>query len=271
MKVGIILPSRGLLFSRTAEEIHANHQTVPSKFFFAHKRPLPQCFEEPTLQALADETITHLFYVEEDMALPGIILKQMLNLDTDVVTCDYPVTKDGKGAVFSVGGEVIYCGTGCLLVKREVFDRIALPYFRSDIRWTPYNYGKTVKLAGSMYLDEGYGLHDVTFGVKLYQAGVKIHVFSKVGQRKLVKLGQAGTNNGAHSIEQWQKIKKDYAFKKIMASPLATGAKGELVTVDTPTGGLRVTRKHAKNLIKQGLATPIDEKKVIIDDSEVKW
>ncbi len=271
MKVAIIVPSRGLLFSRTAEEIHANHATVPSKFFFAHKLPLPACFNIPTEQALADPEITHLFYVEEDMAIPGIILKQMLNVDQDVVTCDYPVTKDGKGAVLSVGGEVIYCGTGCLLVKREVFEKINPPYFRSDIRWTPLNYGKTIKLSGSMFTDNGYGLHDVTFGVKLYQAGIKIHVFGKVGQRKLVALGQSGTNNGQHKIEQWQKVKKDYAFKKIMSSPIATGAKGSLVTVDTPTGGLRVTRKHAKNLIKQGLATPIDEHKVIIDDSEVAW
>lgn len=270
-KVAIIVPSRGLMFSRTAEEIHANHMTTLSKFFFAHKLPIPQCFEVPTQQALADKDITHLWFVEDDMAVPGIILRQLLIQDKDVVTADYPVTKEGKGAVFTVGGEVIYCGTGCLLVKREVFDKLTPPYFRSDIRWTPLNYGKTVKLVGSMWGDEGYGLHDVTFGVKLYQAGVKIDVFGRVGQRKLVALGKSGTNNGQHKIETWQKVKKDYQFKKIMTQPLATGAKGDLVTVDTPTGGVRVTRKHAKNLIKQGLATPIDETKVIIDDSEVKW
>lgn len=270
-KVAIILPSRGLMFSRTAQEIHANHMTNLSKFFFAHKLPIPQCFEEPTLRALDDPDITHLWYIEDDMAIPTIILRQMLLMDEDVVTADYPVTKEGKGAVFEVGGEVIYCGTGCLLVKREVFAKLAPPYFRSDIRWTPLNYGKTVKLVGSMFGDEGYGLHDVTFGVKLYQAGVKIHVFGTVGQRKLVALGKTGTNNGQHKIETWQKVKKDHQFKKIMSQPLANGAKGELITVDTPTGGLRVTRKHAKNLIKQGLATPINEKQIIIDDSEVKW
>lgn len=270
-KVAIILPSRGLIFSRTAEEIHTNYRDVHSKFFFAHRLPLPLCFEVPTMQALADPEITHLWFVEEDMVLPPNILRLMLEAEQPVVTCDYPVTKEGKGAVFIVGGEVIYTGTGCLLVERSVFEQLQKPYFRSDIRWSPLNYGKTVKLVGSMYDDTGYGLHDVTFGIKLYKAGIPIVVLDRVGQRKLVAMGKSGTNNGAHKIETWRKVKKDYQFKKIMSMPLATGAKGALVTVDTPSGGIRVTQKHADSLISQGLATPINNKKVLIDDSEVIW
>ena len=271
MKVAIIIPSRGLMFSRTAEEILKNAKDVHHKFFFSHRRPIPDCFETPTHEALADETITHLLFVEDDMIIPSGTFWGMLNEDKDVITCDYPVTKEGKGAVLSVGGEVIYTGTGCLLVKREVFDKLTKPYFRSDIRWNPLNYGKTIKLVGSMYKDGGYGLHDVTFGIKLYKAGIPIAVYGKLGQRKLVRLGKSGTNNGAHVTEDWLKLKKDYQFKKIMSMPLATGAKGALVTVDTPSGGVRVTQRHAQNLISQGLATAINEKQVIIDDSEVVW
>lgn len=271
MRVGIILPSRGLMFSRTAEEIVRNVRGVNHKFFFSHRKPIPQCFEVPTLEAIGDPTITHLWFVEDDMILPDNTLADMLSVDKDVVTCDYPVTKDGKGAVLSVGGEVIYCGTGCLLVKREVFATLSQPYWRSDIRWNPLNYVTTVKLVGSMYDDQAYGLHDVTFGVKLYKAGIPISLFGRLGQRKLVKLGETGTNNGAHKTENWTKLKKDYQFKKIMSSPVATGAKGALITVDTPTGGIRVSRRHAADLIRQALATEIDQTKVIIDDSEVIW
>lgn len=272
MKVGVILPSRGLIFSRTAEEILRNLRSFQYKIFFSHKRPIPQCFEVPVLQALDDPSITHIWMVEDDMILPDNTLADMYSMDEDVVACDYPVTKDGKGATFSVGGEIIFCGTGCLLVKRDVFAKLSQPYFRTDIRWTPLNYGKTVKLQASPNLSgSGYGLHDVTFGVKLYQAGIPIHHSVSLGQRKLVRLGESGTNNGAHQIESWHKVKKDYQFKKIMSSPLATGAKGELVTVETPTGGVRVSQKHAKTLIKQGLATPVNEKRVIIDDTEITW
>lgn len=270
-KVAIILPSRGLMFSRTAEEIHANHQNVRSKFFFSHKQPIPDCFEQPTERALLEKDITHLFYVEDDMILPRTIISKMLQADKDVVTCDYPVTEDGKGAVLSINGEVVYTGTGCLLVKREVFDRLDKPYFRSDIRWTPLNYGTTVKMTGSMLKRQGYGLHDVTFGIKLYKAGIKVHVLGSIGQRKLVSLGKSGSNDGAHRIEEWTEIKKGYQLRKILDQPLALGAKGELITVDTPTGGVRVTRKHAEALITQGLATAIDDKRVIIDDTEVIW
>lgn len=271
-KVAIIIPSRGLIFSRTAEEIIRNAKDINHKFFFAHRLPIPDCFETPTKKALEDKSITHLLYVEDDMIIPDGTFFGMLCEDKDVVTCDYPVTKEGKGAVFKdPSGTVVFCGTGCLLVKREVYDKLDAPYFRTDIRWTPLNYGKTIKLQGVMNNDGGYGLHDVTFGIRLLKAGVPIHVYATLGQRKLISLGKQGSNNGAHKIEAWEKVKKDFALKKIFSSPLATGAKGVLVTVETPTGGVRVTQQHADNLIKQGLATAINDKNVIIDDTEVKW
>lgn len=269
MRIAVIFPSRGLAHSRTAEELLDNLKGMAHKIFFSHRRPIPDCFEIPTNEALKGD-FTHLLFVEDDMILPPNTIWDMISEDKDVVTCDYPVTKEGKGSVFTdPAGNVVYCGTGCLLVKREVFDRLKKPYFRSDIRWTPLNYGKTVKLVGSMFTGGGYGLHDVTFGIKLFKAGIPIHVLKGVGQRKLIELGKAGTNNGAHNIEEWHKIKKNFELRKIFANPLATGAKGELVTVDSPTGGIRVTRKHARNLIKQGLATKIKEGNVIIDDMEV--
>ena len=270
MKIAVILPSRGLMFSRTADEILRNLRGFNYKFYFSHRKPIPECFEDPTREALKDESTTHIWFVEDDMIIPDNTLWDMYAMDKEVVTCDYPVTKKGKGAVFSVDNEVVFCGTGCLLIKREVFDKLKSPYFRSDIRWTPLNYGKTVKLVASINEKDGYGLHDVTFGIKLYKAGIPIHVFSTIGQRKLIELGKAGSNKGAHKIQDWLRVKPDYQLKKILKYPLALSAKGELVTVDTPTGGIRVTRKHAESLIDQGLAQPINEKKVIIDDSGVE-
>ena len=272
IKVGVVLPSRGLMFSRTAEEILANLKNIPHKIYFAHKLPIPDCFNVPTLQALEDETITHIWYIEDDMALPSNTLINMIYAHAPVVTCDYPVTKEGKGAVFrDKNKDIIFTGTGCLLVEREVFEKLPQPYFRSDIRWTPFNYGTTVKLVGRHVEGEGYGLHDVTFGISLYKHNIPIVQTDIIAQRKLIKLGQSGSNNGAHKIEMWQKIKKDYALKRILSGPLAIGARGMLITVDTPTGGIRTTLQHAQNLIKQGLATPINEKKIIIDDEGVTW
>lgn len=269
-KVGVILPSRGLIFSETAQEILANLEGVAHKIFFSHGEPIPSCFEKPTNRALLDGSITHLWFCEEDMVLPDYTLKRMLSQMANAVTCDYPVTKDGNGSVFyDNGGNVVFCGTGCLLVKREVFDNIKAPYFTDKIRWTMLNYGEAVKLTG-VYGATGYGTHDITFCLKLWKTGVLIKPLDiKLGQRKLIELGKAGTNNGAHKIEVWKKVIKNKRLKTLQKQPIAIGAKTKLVTVVTPTGGVNTTRKHADNLVKQGLANYPPKNYAIIDDSEV--
>lgn len=271
MKVAVILPSRGLMFSQTADEILQNLKGIPHKIFFAHRKPIPDCFEEPTLRALSETDITHVWFVEDDMILPPDTLRQLLDANANAVTCDYPVTKDGRGAVFyDQGGNVVFCGTGCLLVKREVFESLNRPYFTDTVRWTTLNYGESIKLTG-VYGSTGYGTHDITFCIKLWNAGVIVKVLKlKLGQRKLIALGKAGTNNGAHNIENWTKIVKDARLKAIQAQPVALGAKSKLVTVDTPTGGITTSRNHADNLVAQGLASYPPKRFTIIDDSEVE-
>jgi hypothetical protein len=114
-------------------------------------------------------------------------------------------------------------------------------------------------------------MHDVTFCIKLWKNGVLIKVLPiKLGQRKLLELGKSGSNNGAHKIEVWTKIVKNLALKKVQSNPLATGAKGKLVTVDTPTGAVNTTRSHADALVSQGLAHYPPKRYTIIDDSEVE-
>lgn len=270
VKIAVILPSRGLIFSQTADEILQNVKGIPHKFFFSHRKPIPDCFEMPTQRALLDPEVTHLWFVEDDMVLPPNTLQLLIDANANAVTCDYPVTKDGRGSVFyDQGGNVVFCGTGCLLVKREVFNGLKKPYFTDKVRWTMLNYGESIKLTG-IYGDVGYGTHDITFCVKLWNNGVIIKVLKqRLGQRKLVALGKAGTNDGAHNIETWHKVVKNKRLKTIQAQPIAIGAKTMLVTVDTPTGGISTSRKHADNLVAQGLASYPPKRFTIIDDSEV--
>jgi len=271
VKVAVIFPSRGLVFSQTAEELLNNLKGVPHKIYFSHKRPIPECFESPTLEALKDPETTHLWFCEDDMILRPDTLKKLLEADCNAVTADYPVTKDGRGSVFyDKGKNVVFAGTGCLLVKRSVFDNLKKPYFTDKIRWTLLNYGESIKLVGK-YADVGYGTHDITFSIKLWNNGVKINVIKqRLGQRKLIALGKAGSNNGAHQIETWRKIVKDKRLDDILSQPVALGAKSKLVTVDTPTGGINTTRAHAESLVKQGMASYPPRRYTIIDDSEVE-
>ena len=273
VKVGVIFPSRGLVFSETADELLQNLKGIPHKIFFSHGEPIPQCFEHPTNRALIDDSITHLWFVEDDMVIRPNTLKNLLKEDANTITCDYPVTKSGRGSVFKdKGGRVVFCGTGCLLVKKDVFFNLKTPYFTDKVRWNMQNYGESIKLtAVDNSVGDGYGLHDITFSIKLWNAGIIIKVSKiKLGQRKLLALGKSGSNDGAHKYEVWRKIDKDARLKAILAQPIALGAKSKLVTLDTPSGPITTSQKHADNLVAQGLAEHPPRRFTIIDDSEVE-
>ena len=264
-KVAVILPSRGLMFSETAEDILNNLKKIPHKIYFSHKQPIPECFEQPTVRALADKSITHFWFVEDDMIIPPMTLQNMLYMHEDVVSVDYPLNKKGQSSVFrDKGGNVLLCGTGCTLVKREVLEKLGFPIFRTDIKWNIQNYGSHIRITATQNNKDGYGIHDVTFSIKLYKNNIPITIIDMpVGQRKLIKLGRAGSNNGAHEIEEWRTVKKNLLLNKIMKYPVMPV--GNLVSVITPTGEINTDKKHAKKLIDQGLGTKPPKKYVVID------
>lgn len=268
MRIAVILPSRGLIFSKTADELLQNLQGFDYDIFFAHGVPIPDCFEKPLEEALSDlRVFTHFWFVEDDMVLPESTLEAMLIMDAPVVAMDYPVSKEGQGAVFrNSEGEVIFTGTGCLLVKREVFDKLTPPYFRTDIRWNATNYGKFIRMTASVITSpslEGYGLHDTHFGIRLYHANIPVEIAGTIGQRKLLELGKAGSNEGAHQIEEWHKVRLNFLLKKFKAMPKQPT--GKLVTVQTLSGQLNVHPDKAKKLIKAGVATNMPHKSVVFD------
>ena len=252
------------MFSRTAEELLRNLEGYEYDIFFAHKLPIPECFETPLTEALRG-SYTHIFMVEDDMILPDETLSSMLIMDAPVVTMDYPVSKEGQGAVFKdKSGRVVFTGTGCLLVKREVFDELKAPYFRTDIKWGVANHGDFIRFTPKVIPNvPGYGLHDVTFGLKLWKANIPISVAGRIGQRKLVALGKVGSNNGAHQIEEWYKIKRDYLYKKYRRMDVQPV--GNLIAVRTLEGELMVHPDKAKKMYKAGMATKIPKQSVSVD------
>jgi len=269
VRIAVILPSRGLMFSQTADEILQNLKGIPHRFFFAHKLSIPECFETPTNRALEDPEVTHLLFVEDDMILPPTILQKMLDMDVAAVTADYPTTDYGGGAVFKVKGKIIFCGTGCTLIKREVFDELKKPYFRTDICWNVKNYGDFIKIIAVRRGDlEGYGLHDVNFCMNLYRLEIPIHdIGIKIGQRKLIALGKAGTNDGAHQIEEWKKVKKDDLLNKVKKWPIEP--RGNLVPVLIGGKEILTSQKHARKLIRLKMAIKPPRRYVVVDDSEL--
>lgn len=265
MKIAVILPSRGLMFSRTAEELLRNLRGVNHKIFFSHRRPIPECFEAPTVEALKDKDVTHLWFVEDDMILPDNVFWDMYQMDKAVVTANYPTTEKGNAAVLSVKGRVVYGGTGCLLVQREVFNELRPPYWRTDIRWKPKNLGDCIRFSAHRRTDKpGYGYHDVNFYMNLFKLNIPVHVLPyTLGQRKLVALGRAGTNQGAHQIEEWREVEADRydSLIKNLPKEKPTG----LVEVATKDGVMNCTPDHAEKLVQAGLGTYPPKKPVVLD------
>lgn len=267
-RLGIVIPSRGLIFSRTAEEIERETKGIRRKFYFAHGKAIPKCFESPVNRALCDFDNTHVLILEDDMILHENAIWEALDADKDVVVYDYPITKNGRGSVFTDGtGKVIYSGTGFMLIKREVFDKLKAPYFRSDIGWNVYRDKESLRfVAREMVKGDGYGLHDITFGMKLQKAGIEITVLDKtLGQRKLIALGKSGTNDGAHNIENWTTVKKNFSLKEYMKLPESLSSKSKLVTLETLDGFINVSQEHAEKLIAAEKAKPILSKQTVID------
>lgn len=272
IRIAVVLPSRGLIFSQTAEEILQNLEGYDYDIFFSHECPIPDCFEKPLTEALrASLPYSHVWIVEDDMIIPDETLSAMLIMDAPVVTMDYPVGKNGQGAVFyDKSGRVVFSGTGCLLVKREVFDKINSPYFTTDIKWNMANHGSFMRFTANPNTDKNaYGLHDVTFGIKLWRAEIPISVAGNIGQRKLVRLGEPGTNEGAHQIEEWTKINPNHLMKVYKRFPVQPV--GKLIEVQTLDGTITVHPDHAKKLIKAGVATKIPKQSVSIDYNEMDF
>lgn len=196
MRLAVILPSRGLIFSATLEEVLAEAASAGCDWdiFFSHARPIPECFNEPLSAALA-EGFTHMWVVEEDMVLPAGVLAQLIASGAPVAACDYPV-----GASMSVvydNGQVLFTGTGCLLIDAPTLASV-MP-LRADICYQSQGHGwhpAPVEAATA------YGGHDVHLGMTLHARGTPIHVIDTLcDQRRVTRWATPGRNQGGwHDI-----------------------------------------------------------------------
>lgn len=210
-KLAVILPSRGLMHSRTLEELLRELEGFDYEIFFAHAKPIPQCFNDPTEEALADPDVFALLFVEDDVIIPKGILKEMFNQNYPVVAMDYPFQQDGDSTVLhDPEGMAFWTGTGFMLVSRQILDQMEKPIWRTDITFDPFIDKDTIHFWPRKLDKIYYGLHDLRFGLLLYSAGVPILPLERTGgQRKLKELGKPNTNNGAHEIYELTKVGRD--------------------------------------------------------------
>jgi hypothetical protein len=217
-KLAVILPSRGLMFSETFEELLNELEDFDYEIFWAHSRPLPDCFNEPLEKVLADPTVFAVLFCEDDMIIPKGILKQMFGANYPAVALDYPFREDGDATMLhDKAGEVIFSGTGFLLVAKAILESMPKPVFRTDTAWD-----MAFRSSGTMYIwprklnKVFYGLHDVYLGMMLFSNGIPIKELPRTaGQRKLVRLGRKETNDGAHEIKELTIVGRDMVGQSV--------------------------------------------------------
>lgn len=214
-KLAVVVPSRGLMFSKTLEELLGELKDFKYQIFWSHGKSLPQCFNDPTEEILKDPEVFAVLYCEDDMIIPKGILKKMFARNYPVVALDYPFKADGDSTLLhDPAGNAIYSGTGFLLVAKAILERLPKPIFRTDTAWDTMIKGDTLVFWPRKLTKVAYGLHDVNLGILLFANDVPIMPMHKTaGQRKLVKLGEPNTNKGAHEIKELTKVGRDLVIK----------------------------------------------------------
>src|SRR5581483_10239193 len=144
-KLAVILPSRGLMFSETFEELLSELDGFDYEIFWAHGLPLPDCFNVPLEKILADDSVYAVLIVEDDMIIPNGILRKMFEQRYPVVALDYPFKSDGDSTmIHAPDGEVIYSGTGFMLLDIRILKALPKPVFRTDTSWEMFIKGSTL-------------------------------------------------------------------------------------------------------------------------------
>ena len=214
-KLAVILPSRGLMFSETLEELLNELEDFNYEIFWSHEKSLPDCFNDPTNAILKDDSVFAVLICEDDMIIPKGILKQMFKQNYPVVALDYPFKNNGDSTVLNDrNGFAYWTGTGFLLIAKPILQAMEKPIWRTDTAWDTMIKSNTLVFWARKLNKVAYGLHDVNFGMILYSQGVPIKMMAKTaGQRKLVALGEPKVNDGQHQIKELTKVGRDMVIK----------------------------------------------------------
>lgn len=213
-KIGIIIPTRGLVYTKVEEAIEGLRDSRV-KVYRSNGLPIPDGHNQLTRQAL-EEGCDLIFYIEEDTVPPPDALKKLMQTDSDIACIDYGV--QGWGCVTrSPKGEILWCGLGCTLVKREVFEKMTYPYFRADMTlrlndWT------WQKLPDEYIKTKQYGSLDIWFCDQARKLGFTItQAEGEAEHLELIALGQRETNNGLHTIHARPRISKNQIVEEVIS------------------------------------------------------
>lgn len=199
MNVKAVLPTRGLIYAKTIRGILNNIDA--RDLIIIDSLPIPDCFNTGVRAAL-DAGAEYIWMVEEDNELPSGVLEKLVSLDADIATLDYPVGK-GVSHIYERDGEILWCGIGCTLIKRGVFEAIQEPWFEVTKHLNFKDEGFEIVEVPQAVVGKRWGGHDsYFFYCKTRPLGFKIKkIEGMVGQHFRTKeIPKRELNNGHYTI-----------------------------------------------------------------------
>lgn len=227
--ISICTPSRGLIYAITVKSIIEGMQAlnkvgIPTEFHSTKDMPIPDCFNYLVETSLQNKAVDKILFIEEDMYIEPEAIVALGASDSPITTLQYN-DKNGSphGIIhYNEAGEILWCGMGATIIKREVFEALGTPYFTTLNRYkTTKKYMKGGRMVTEYELIEphtkynpetkklevvrdpyGYGGQDVDFMTRARHKGFTIAKLEdyKAHHFKLLKLGDEYTNNGCHDI-----------------------------------------------------------------------
>ena len=220
MKLSVVLPTRGLIFTEVMEQLekirHTSirmNETVDMHIFFSKDLGIPDALKTLVDRALAINP-EYLLFIEEDTVPPDEALRFLVNAEADVAFIDYSVNGWACSATYTTG-EILWCGLGCTLVRASVFQELPRPYFRTD---------KSLSLNEETYfqwkdIPNKYGGQDIWFFTQVREAGFSlVKVSGECRHLRLVSLARLGVNNGRHVIAPKPTIVNYKKYEKPLTS-----------------------------------------------------
>ena len=209
--IAVILPTRGLVFAEVENMLELMRQYLPQTLVLrSWDKTLPDAQNYLVDAALKVDDVTHLLFIEEDTVMPhpeeGIL--KMIQANADIACIDYGVSGWSCTARDKKTDEILWCGFGCTLVKREVIEALEAPWFRTD---------KSLRINDWQWIDNPskYGGQDIWFCEKAREKGFKIvQVAGECKHLELKAVGQKGVNSGLHLIGEKLKIEKQQIIER---------------------------------------------------------
>jgi hypothetical protein len=197
MHIEAVLPTRGLIYANTVvgllDNISGDNITIITG------KPMPDCFNEGIKTALS-KGADYIWMVEEDNGLPRGILGKLVDKKAYIATADYNVGKQSH--INRQGDDILWCGVGNTLIKREVFEKIPEPWFEVDKHLNITDQGYELVDIPTDTVGQKWGGHDaIFFYTKARPLGYKIEVIDgHYDHYRCEQVPKRELNNGQYNI-----------------------------------------------------------------------